>query len=76
MTRTSHRPHPTTGFPVYCLEWADDEVVIMGGGGGASRSGIENKLVSCALYRSGPKADDMSETRKGFEGCEECEIYQ
>ncbi|KAI9635934.1 WD40-repeat-containing domain protein [Dioszegia hungarica] len=44
MTRTSHKAHPTPAFPVYCLDWADDEVVIMGGGGGASRSGIENKL--------------------------------
>lgn len=46
MTRTSHRPHPTPAFPVYCLDWADDEIVIMGGGGGAGRSGIKNQLVS------------------------------
>jgi len=45
MTRTSHHPHPTPSFPVYCLDWADDDTLLLGGGGGASRSGIDNKLV-------------------------------
>lgn len=45
MTRTTHKAHPTPAFPVYCLDWADDETLILGGGGGASRSGISNMLV-------------------------------
>jgi prolactin regulatory element-binding protein len=45
MTRTSHKAHPTKAFPVYCLEWASDEVVVLGGGGGVSKSGIENQIV-------------------------------
>ena len=45
MTRTTHKAHPTPGFPVYCMDWADDQTVLLGGGGGASRSGIENKIV-------------------------------
>lgn len=46
MTRTSHKAHPTPAFPVYCIDWADDETIILGGGGGATKSGIHNKLVS------------------------------
>ena len=46
MTRTAHKAHATPSFPVYCLGWADDQTLLLGGGGGASRSGIENKLVS------------------------------
>lgn len=45
MTRTTHKSHPTPSFPVYCLDWADDQTLLMGGGGGASRSGISNMLV-------------------------------
>lgn len=54
MTRTSHKAHPTPQFPVYCLDWADDEVLILGGGGGATKSGIHNKLVSAACPLSIP----------------------
>lgn len=49
MTRTTHKAHPTPGFPVYCMDWADNETVLLGGGGGASRSGIENKIVRLRL---------------------------
>jgi prolactin regulatory element-binding protein len=45
MTRTTHKSHPTPSFPVYCLDWADDQTLLLGGGGGASRSGISNMLV-------------------------------
>ena len=48
MTRTSHKAHPTPQFPVYAVDWADDETVILAGGGGATKSGIENKIVSAA----------------------------
>lgn len=56
MTRTRHYMHPTHAFPVYCIDWTDDEVILMGGGGGASRSGIGNKLV-CHLSRR-PRCHD------------------
>ena len=49
MTRTTHKAHPTPSFPVYCLDWADDETLILGGGGGASRSGISNMLVRISV---------------------------
>lgn len=62
MTRTRHYTHPTHAFPVYCLDWTDDEVILLGGGGGASRSGIGNKLVRfCHL------AALMPETMQGFQ---------
>lgn len=46
MTRTQHYAHPTKSFPVYCLDWTDDDTVLLGGGGGATKSGIANKFVS------------------------------
>ncbi|WWC58074.1 uncharacterized protein I303_100609 [Kwoniella dejecticola CBS 10117] len=61
MTRTSHHPHPTPSFPVYCLDWADDETLILGGGGGASRSGIKNKLKVCKVSKDGKSVNYLSE---------------
>ncbi|KAK4688290.1 prolactin regulatory element-binding protein, partial [Tremellales sp. Uapishka_1] len=61
MTRTAHHPHPTPAFPVYCLDWADDDTLIMGGGGGASRSGIINKLKLCKVSKDGKKIDYANE---------------
>lgn len=52
MTRTTHKSHPTPSFPVYCLDWADDQTLLLGGGGGASRSGISNMLVRISLHVS------------------------
>jgi prolactin regulatory element-binding protein len=49
MTRTSHKAHPTPQFPVYAVDWADEETLILAGGGGATKSGIENKIVRDAL---------------------------
>jgi hypothetical protein len=54
MTRTSHKEHPTLGYPVYCLDWVTDDTLILGGGGGASRSGIDNKLVRCGQEAGHP----------------------
>ncbi|WWC66884.1 uncharacterized protein I206_100791 [Kwoniella pini CBS 10737] len=61
MTRTAHHPHPTPAFPVYCLDWADDETLILGGGGGASRSGIKNKLKVCKVTKDGKSVNYLSE---------------
>ncbi|WWC85756.1 uncharacterized protein L201_000622 [Kwoniella dendrophila CBS 6074] len=61
MTRTSHHPHPTPSFPVYCLDWADDDTLILGGGGGASRSGIQNKLKVCKVSKDGKSLKYLSE---------------
>ncbi|WRT63668.1 uncharacterized protein IL334_000591 [Kwoniella shivajii] len=61
MTRTSHHPHPTPSFPVYCLDWADDDTLILGGGGGASRSGIQNKLKVCKVTKDGKSVKYLSE---------------
>ena len=49
MTRTSHKAHPTPAFPVYAVDWTDDDTLILAGGGGATKSGIKNKLVSRTL---------------------------
>ncbi|ORX34646.1 WD40-repeat-containing domain protein [Kockovaella imperatae] len=67
MTRTSHRAHPTTSFPVYCLDWADDQTLLMGGGGGASRSGIENKLKACKVSKDGRNVKYTTELRLSSE---------
>ncbi|WWD05890.1 hypothetical protein V865_003974 [Kwoniella europaea PYCC6329] len=61
MTRTAHHPHPTPSFPVYCLDWADDDTLILGGGGGASRSGIQNKLKVCKVTKDGKSVKYLSE---------------
>ncbi|WVR03459.1 hypothetical protein IAU60_000450 [Kwoniella sp. DSM 27419] len=61
MTRTSHHPHPTPSFPVYCLEWASDDTLVLGGGGGASRSGIQNKLKVCKVSSDGKNVKYLSE---------------
>ncbi|WVW81734.1 hypothetical protein I302_103730 [Kwoniella bestiolae CBS 10118] len=61
MTRTAHHPHPTPSFPVYCLDWADDDTLILGGGGGASRSGIQNKLKVCKVTPDGRSVKYLSE---------------
>jgi len=77
MTRTAHHPHPTPAFPVYCLDWADDDTLLLGGGGGASRSGIENKLVS-ALCSSKFSSSTTArpENMQGVERCSKGSIYQ
>lgn len=61
MTRTQHYAHPTKSFPVYCLDWTNDDTVLLGGGGGATKSGIANKFVSIsrAGWLSAPNLDAM-----------------
>ncbi|WVQ93840.1 hypothetical protein IAU59_000918 [Kwoniella sp. CBS 9459] len=61
MTRTAHHPHATPSFPVYCLDWADDETLLLGGGGGASRSGIQNKLKVAKVSKDGKEVNYKSE---------------
>ncbi|WVF66218.1 hypothetical protein IAT40_000958 [Kwoniella sp. CBS 6097] len=61
MTRTTHHPHPTPSFPVYCLDWANDETLLLGGGGGASRSGIQNKLKVAKVSKDGKDVKYRSE---------------
>ncbi|ORY34349.1 quinon protein alcohol dehydrogenase-like superfamily [Naematelia encephala] len=63
MTRTSHHPHPTPAFPVYALDWADDETLILAGGGGASRSGIENKIKLAKVNKDGRAVKYTAETK-------------
>ncbi|KAK1926221.1 quinon protein alcohol dehydrogenase-like superfamily [Papiliotrema laurentii] len=67
MTRTSHKAHPTPQFPVYCLDWADDEVLILGGGGGATKSGIHNKLKQARIAKDGRKVKYISEIKLSSE---------
>ncbi|KAL1413118.1 hypothetical protein Q8F55_000867 [Vanrija albida] len=61
MTRTDHHSHPTHSFPVYCLDWADNETAILGGGGGASRSGIANKFKLVKVSKDGRKVEPVFE---------------
>jgi hypothetical protein len=75
MTRTSHKAHPTPQFPVYCLDWADDEALILGGGGGATKSGIENKIVRPPLDPQAPVIADESEIMQGLDRRNKGQIY-
>ncbi|WVO14856.1 hypothetical protein L204_102495 [Cryptococcus depauperatus] len=61
MTRTEHYQHPSPSFPVYCLNWANDENLLLGGGGGTTRSGIQNKLKLCKISKDGKSLKYITE---------------
>ena len=74
MTRTSHKAHPTPAFPVYAVDWADDETLILAGGGGATKSGIKNKLV-CSRRPAVRACVNVTETLQSGQGWSKGESY-